>query len=148
MARFFFQKGFTLLEMLLSVALMGALAGLSLPVYQSFQVRNDLDIAATTLAQSIRRAEVLSQGSAGDTTWGVAIQSGSIVIFQGASYAVRDVTWDEVFSVPTSITVTGASEIIFAKVTGLPTTTPTITLSTPINETRTLTINTYGTVLY
>jgi len=142
------NAGFTLIEILLSVAAITIIAGISIPVYQSFQVRNDLDIATVEIAQSARRAQTLSQAVDGDTSWGIKIQSGSIVVFKGVSYAARDITFDEVFDVPTSITPSGVSEIVFAKFTGLPQTTGTITFTSNANETRTITINAKGVVSY
>lgn len=140
--------GFTLIEVLLSIAMMAIIAGISIPIYQSVQVRNDLDIAATTLAQSIRRSQVLSQGMDGDTNWGVKVQIGSIIIFRGVSYAARDVSFDEVFSVPTSIVPSGLSEIISEKLTGMPQSMGTITFTSSLNETRTLTLNAKGNINY
>ena len=141
------KRGFTLPELLLSVAIIGALAGLSLPVYRSLMMKNDLDIAANTVAISLRRAQVLSQAVDGDITWGVKTQSGSIVVFKGASYASRDSMYDESFDIPTSISPSGTTEYIFSKFTGLPEVTGTVTLTTE-NDTRTVTINTKGTVSY
>jgi prepilin-type N-terminal cleavage/methylation domain-containing protein len=142
------NAGFTLIEILLSVAAITIIAGISIPVYQSFQVRNDLDIATVEIAQSARRAQTLSQAVDGDTSWGIKIQSGSIVVFKGVSYAARDITFDEVFDVPTSITPSGVSEIVFAKFTGLPQTTGTITYTSNANETRTVVINQKGMIDY
>ncbi|QQR77648.1 MAG: prepilin-type N-terminal cleavage/methylation domain-containing protein [Candidatus Moraniibacteriota bacterium] len=139
-------RAFTLLEVLLSVAALAVIAGISLPIYQSFQVRNDLDIAATTVAQSCRRATVLAQASDGDTNWGVHIQPGSIVLFRGTSYVARNATFDEIFAMPTSIVSSGMSDVVFAKFTGMPTTTGTTTLTSSTNETRTITINAKGMV--
>ena len=141
------KRGFTLPELLLSVAIIGALAGLSLPVYRSLMMKNDLDIAANTVAISLRRAQVLSQAVDGDITWGVKTQSGSIVVFKGASYASRDSMYDESFDIPTSISPSGTTEYIFSKFTGLPEVTGTVTLTTE-NDTRTVTINTKGAVSY
>lgn len=141
-------KGFTLLEMLLSVAAIAIIAGIGIPVYQSFQNRNDLDVAAETLAQTLRRAQILSQAVDGDTSWGLYAQSGSITLFKGASYASRESAFDEAFDVPTSITLTGVSEIVFTKFTGLPQATGTITLTSNIGETRNVTLNAKGTVSY
>lgn len=140
--------GFTLIEVLLSVAIIVLLAGLSAPIYQSFQTRNDLDIAATTIAQSLRRSRVLSQAVDGDTTWGLYIQSDNIIVFQGTSFAERNTGFDEAFDLPGSITPTGASEIIFDKFTGDPQTTGTVTLTSSTNETRNITINEKGTITY
>jgi len=141
-------RGFTLLELLLSVAVIGLLAASSIPVYQSFQIRNDLDITAENTAQSLRRAQLLSQAADGDTSWGVKIQSASLVLFKGASYAVRDTTFDEEFAIPTSITPSGVSEVVFTKFTGLPQVSGTINFNSNINETRTVTLNSKGMVSY
>lgn len=141
------KQGFTLLELLLSVAIIAILAGLSLPVYRTLLSKNDLDIATTTTAQSLRRAQMLSQAVDGDTTWGLKIQSSSIVIFKGASFASRDTTFDETFSMPSTIGVLGTTEIVFAKMTGLPQSTGTVSLTSE-TDTKTVTINGKGTVTF
>lgn len=141
-------RAFTLIEVLLSVAAIAAIAGISVPIYQSFQVRNDLDIAATTLAESCRRAAVLAQASDGDASWGVRVQTGSITLFKGTIYAGRDTSLDELFAVPTSIVSSGLSEIVFAKFTGMPIATGVTTFISPANESRTITINAKGMVDY
>ena len=141
-------KGFTLLEVLLSIGLITVLAGLSLPVYQALQNRNDLDIATVTVAQTLRRAQLLSQAVDGDTNCGIKLQSGSVTLFKGTSYAARDASFDEVFDVPTSITQSGVGEVVFAKFTGMPQTTGTITLTSSTNEVRNLILNAKGTITY
>lgn len=142
------KTGFTLLEVLLSLAAIVLISGLSIPVYQSFQVRNDLDIAATTYTQTLRRAQILSQAIDGDIAWGVNIISGSITLFRGTSYLTRDSDFDEVFAIPASITPSGIVEVVFTKFTGLPQTTGSVTLTSNTNETRVITINTRGTINY
>ena len=142
------NTGFTLLEVLLVVAFIGVLFGIGAPVYQSFQNRNDLDIAANTIAQTLRRAQVLSQAVDGDTTWGAYVASGSITLYKGGSYASRDTSYDEVFDMPTSITSSGISEVTFNKLAGVPQTTGTITLTSANNDVRTITINEKGTINY
>lgn len=136
------------MEILLSIAVIAIIAGISVPIYQSFHVRNDLDIATVEMAQTLRRAQILSEAVDGDTSWGLKIQSGSLTLFKGVSYAARDTAFDELFDVPTSITSSGVSEIVFTKFSGLPQTTGTITLTSNVNETRTITINAKGMVSY
>lgn len=136
------------MEVLLSVALIALIAGLSIPVYQTLQVRNDLDVAATTATETLRRAQVLSQAVDGDARWGVHMQSGSITLFQGASYASRNEEFDEVFAVPTVITPSGTKEFVYAKFSGLPQTTGTLTLTSDNDETRNITVNEKGTITY
>ena len=50
------NKGFTILEVLLSIATITIIAGIIIPVYESFQVRNELDLAAGTIAAGIWQA--------------------------------------------------------------------------------------------
>lgn len=142
------KLGFTLLEVVLTVSVIAALMALAIPVYQSFQVKNDLDIAAQTMAQSLRRAQILAQAVEGDASWGVQAASGAIVLFKGVNFATRDPNYDETFEVPGSITSSGLLEVVFSKFSGLPQSTGLITLTTVTNETKTITINAKGAVLY
>lgn len=141
------NQGFTLLELLLCVAIISGLAGLSLPVYRNLIKKNDLDIAVNTVVSSLRRAQVLSQAVDGDTTWGLKTQSGSVVIFKGESFTTRDTNFDETFEVPTTISISGTTEIVFTKFTGFPQSTGTINLSSE-SDVRSVTINGKGMVDY
>lgn len=145
-----FQKngGFTFIEIILVVALIGITAGISIPVYQSFQTRNDLEISGITIAQTLRRAQILSQAVDGDMSWGVNVEVGNIILFKGESFSLRDTKFDEVFSMPTSISVSGLEEIVFEKFTGEPQNTGTTTLTSINNEKRSININSKGTISY
>ena len=142
------NKGFTLLDMLLSITLLGIIGGMIIPSYHTFIVRNDLDIATISLANNLRRAQALSQSADGDMTWGVRVGVGSILIYKGVSYVARDSTFDQNTQMPKSIVPTGLSEINFSKVVGLPNATGTFTLTSQANEKRTITINEKGMVDY
>ena len=137
-----------MIEMLLSVAIISLIAGMGIPVYRTFQVRNDLDVATNTLAQSLRRAQILAQSMEGDSPWGVALSTGSITLFRGSSYASRNTDYDEVFSMPENITISGDSEYTFQKFTGDPTEDGSTDLTSVDQETRTLNLNEKGTVDY
>jgi hypothetical protein len=81
-------------------------------------------------------------------TWGVRLGVGSILIYKGSSYILRDVDYDENTQIPKSIVPTGISEITFSKVFGVPSATGTFTLTSQANEKRTITINEKGMVDY
>ena len=142
------EIGISMLEILLVVALIAIVAGFSVPVYQSFQVQNDLDIAATTLAQTLRRAQISSQGMRDDTQWGVYVKSGDITLFQGASYTGRDVDYDEVYSVPTTIIPSSNWEVVFDKYTGNLAADSSLILTASNGRTKNIVINTKGMVEY
>ncbi len=140
------NRGFTLAEIVLALAVISFIAGFGIPIYQSYQTRNDLDIAAGTIAQSLRRAQTLAQGGSGDSSWGLYVQSDFIAIFRGGSYLTRNSDFDEVFTMPGVITPTGLHEVVFAKFSGEPNATGEIVLTSSANETRNITINTKGAV--
>ena len=142
------RSGFTLIEMALSVALLGIIFGMTMPMYHTFSVRNDLDIATFTVVQSLRRAQVLSQVSDGDSSWGVRVSSGSILIYKGSSFILREEEYDENTSIPTTILISGLQDVVFSKQTGLPQNTGTVSLTSSSNETRNVTINQKGMVDY
>lgn len=143
------KRGFTLLELLLSVAVIGLLAGISIPVLSRVQTKTDLDTATAVFVSSLRRAEALAQSVDGDTSWGVHTASGVVVLFKGISYAGRDATYDEIFSVPTTITVSGLTDVVMNKFTGYPTATGTATfVSSVLPDTKTVSVNAKGAVSY
>ena len=142
------QAGFTLLEVLLSVAIIALLTGMSLPVYESFARKNDLDITAQQLASTLRRAQTYARSGHRDSVWSVEVQSAAVTLFQGTSFASRNQAYDEKFTIPSSITTAGLGEVQFAKLNATPNTTGSITLTSSTNSTRTLTINAKGMVEY
>ena len=111
------QKGFTLIEVVLSVAIISLLASFSIPVYQSFQIKNGVDVAAMTVAQTLRRAQLLSQSMEEDDGWGVTVAAGSVTLFKGTSVGSE---YDEVFTISNGITVGGVTTFVFSKATGIP----------------------------
>lgn len=138
-----------MLELLLVMASITIIASLSLPIYSALQPRNDLNVATNVTAQSLRRAQLLSQSGSGNTTWGVKVQPGSIVVFKGANYTSRDAAYDEIFPIAGNISVSGISEVVFDKTIGNAQTTGNLTLISPLNgENLTVNINAKGTVTY
>lgn len=140
------QRGFSLIELLLSIALIGILAGLSMPVYSGYVAHNDAHITAAALAQAYRHAQALARAGEGDSTWGVHVVSGSITVFKGASYAARDTDYDELFSVSSGLGISGTSDTVFDKLTGNPDAAGSVTISATAGSTRVITINEKGMV--
>src|SRR3989338_412505 len=140
--------GFTLLEVILVIATIAVLAAICVPVYSKLQVKNDLDVAANTVTQTLRRAQTLSQAVDGDDTCGVKLQSSDITLFKGTSYAARDIDFDEVYSLSGNVTPSGITEAVFSKLLGTPNTTGTITLTSSNNDVQNITLNSKGVLDY
>lgn len=137
-----------LLEVLLSVVLIAVLAVITIPIYQSFQVKNDLELAVNTVSQTLRRAQIFAESVASDTAWGVFVGSSSITLFRGPSFSSRVTSSDEVFDLPSTISPGGLREFIFLKFSGEPQATGTLTLTSSANETKSVSVNSKGVVTY
>ncbi len=142
------EGGFTLVELLLSVTIIGILTALSLPVYETFARRNDLDLTAQSVAGALRRAQVYARGNNYDSNWGVKFQSGSATLYRGTSYATRTSGFDETTTIPGTVSVSGLDDIQFAKLTGTPSATGTLTLTSTTNDSRAISLNAEGMVNY
>lgn len=140
--------GFTLLEVLLSVVIITALTGISLPVYESFVRRNDLDLTAQGIASMLRRADTYARAVKNDSPWSVEVQATTVTLFQGTNFASRTTTFDETLTIPASIAPSGLGEVQFAKFSADPNVTGNITLTSTTNDVRTITINAKGMVSY
>ena len=138
-----------MIEIILSIALITIVSLAPILVSQWFQSQNNLDLSAILVVQALRHAQVLAQASYFDTSWGIKIQTGSVVIFRGSSYSGRIVDYDETISFPAPIESTGISEIVFSKFSGAPDEVGQIILGIPNTNTIThLTLREKGIVDY
>lgn len=141
------RAGFTLVEMLLVISLIAVIGVFSAPVYQNFQNRTDVDIASATLTNSFRLAQAQAMDMVGDESWGVHIGTGSIVIFRGATYATRNTAFDDVYKISSGVQLTGLSEVIFGKMTGMPSATGSVTMQ-DAGRSVTVSLNPLGVVSF
>lgn len=143
------MKGFTMLEMLLSVAIIGIIAGLSAPVFVAFSNRQDIIQAEKNIVDALRRAQQYSANERVNSQWGVRFQPGSVIVFRGASYATRDASYDEISSMPSTVAMSYTGDIVFSQLYGIPSTTLTQVLSSQVDSTtQTVTMNAKGMVDY
>ena len=139
-------RGFTLLELLLVLAMIALVFAIGGPISTSLFRQNNLQSAAETTAQFLSRAQLRATAVENDSPWGVALQNSQVVLFQGTSFANRDSAWDEVFEFSSSLQNSGLAEIIFAKLSGEPSTTGQIVFTDTSGDSKTLTLNSAGVV--
>lgn len=125
------KEGFTLLELIVVIGIIGVAAGISVPVYRDYQIRSDLYLATEQVTQGLGRAQMRAQSAEEDDAWGFYVPAG--VLFKGESYATRDPSFDELYPMPATIGVTGILEVAYSKIEGKPSLTGPVTLTT-INE--------------
>ncbi len=142
------SQGFTLIEVLLVVAIITLITVVSAPLVLSFQNANELDVSTNTLAQYLYQAQSYSLNRAHDCNWGVTINGQDLTLFCGDNYANRDANRDITYQMPLGITVQNNTEINYVKLTGVPQSTGSFTLATVGNRTATVTVNKKGMVDY
>lgn len=141
-------KSVSLLEVILSIAIMVVIMGFSVPVYGSLKTKTDLDNATNHFVNAMRRAQISARGMASDSNWGVKFETGKITIFRGESFDTRTQSSDETIEISPQIGIAGTDEIIFSKFSGNPASATTSTLNFEVVETRTINVNEKGTISY
>ncbi len=141
--------GFSLLELLLTIAIVLGLAGAAAGFYTQFLVRNAVSNASDQLVQSLRKAQFYALESYRSNTggWGVYWDNGShtLSLYQGVDYAHK--TFTEDFIISPSVSLAGITEISFSRVNGVPSAgaPATITVS-GLGSSRTISLNGQGVV--
>ena len=152
-----FQKGFTLLEFLIALALMILLVGAALPLYGNLLWTTQLHETALRAVGDIRLARELSVARKDDSQYGVYLDvnpvgTDRLIFFRGGSYGGRNPSYDRVTTFSDLILLQkvlsgGGSQIVFSKNAGIPSATGTITIThTGSNTTRAIIVNAYGMV--
>jgi prepilin-type N-terminal cleavage/methylation domain-containing protein len=141
------KKAFSLLELLIVIAIFSIFVGMGTSVYYSMKSHTNLELGTSSMVEAVRFAESSSQSGKADSKWGVKILTNKIIIFKGDSYALRDTSFDSIFDLPAGVSGSGLSEIIFEKVSGATANTGTIVLTNG-TESKNLVVNSAGTVSY
>ena len=140
------SRGFTVVELLIVVAMFSLIAGFAPAFYSRFLSQDAVAETADRLAGSLRNAQGYSLAGKGNLPWGVALNGGALVLFQGNSFATRNAALDRRVAVPSSVSVSGFSETVFARVSGVPTAPLTVLLTASGGASRTVTMNVLGVV--
>lgn len=142
------KKGFTLIELLISISIFGLLVGISIPLLQSFQVSSQLDDTTQKLVQTLHRGQLRSMSMDQNSVWSISTQDRLITLFKGTDYSTRDVNYDEVYELPTTINISGLSQISFSKLDGKTINTGNIVLRSVNTEEQSISINSNGVIEY
>lgn len=143
-----YQKGFTLLEVLLVLGTLAIIAGISVPLALGYQAKYSAGRVETELGQTLRRAQTYARAMYYDSEWGVRVNGGEVVLFQGLTYLDRNPDFDERYDIPRSVTVDGLEEVVFAKLSGQPDITGTFQISAESGDQKQVEVNEVGMVEY
>ncbi len=106
------------MEILIVIALSVFLLALGAPVIWDFYRQIELRGESQNLISYLKTARGASMANKNQALHGVYIDAQNYIIFEGASYAVRDLSKDQIFLKSRIVTISGASEIIFQQLSG------------------------------
>jgi len=127
-------RGFTLIELLLVIALVVLFGAVLFPIGISSYQSQVLSQTKEEVIHSLRFAQTFAMSGKHDSAFGIKIVSEGYILFEGNAYTSRVEANDEFFSVPGVISFSGIDEIVFTKLSGTPSITGTIIISSQNRE--------------
>src|SRR3989339_252576 len=153
------MRGFTLVELSITIAIIIILAVVSAPIYGSLQVRTQLGESSAQIVQALRGARELSVAGYKSQAHGIYLNfnnlgADSYVAYQGLSYAARDTAYDQVFVLEKALSFvnvdlnqdSGDIDINFSQGLGLPNSQGSFKLAHGAQGVKTISINKKGKV--
>jgi prepilin-type N-terminal cleavage/methylation domain-containing protein len=114
------MKGFSLIEMLVVLAIIGIIGSISVVTFNTMRKVGDAKHAAYVYVDSLKEAKNMAKMMKYDTNWGVKVNESDTVVFNGPSYSGRESAHDSQYVIPSNLNISGVTEIVFSKFTGLP----------------------------
>ena len=112
------EKGFTIFEMLIVTGILAIILAIGIPISWNFYLDYELVYEQKTLNSLLGYARNLSMVNSGEAAHGLYIDSSNFVVFEGNSYASRNVNADKPFPRSSAITITGPVEQWFLPLSG------------------------------
>ncbi len=140
------MKGFTILEILLSVAMISILVGASVPLYSIYSSRDVVTQGSYLVVNSLYTAKIHSMSGKDDDIWGIYLQSSGVTFYKGESFNLRDASYDYFIDFQEEVSISGINDISFDK-KGISSQSGTVTISNQGQE-KSITINEEGIIDY
>lgn len=152
------RRGFTLVELLISVAILAIMGAMGAVSLSGFRRDRQLELAASDITYTLRRAQSAAIAQENSSAWGVHFDNpssgaDSFSLFYGNSYATGTILSMNRLSsfLDYSDPSTGSTkDVLFAKATGLPGASTTIVIirAGVASSSRTVTVNAIGKASY
>lgn len=117
-----YQRGFTLIEIVIVIAILGTLGVAGIVSLLSQRVNRDLLTTGQNALTVLRLAQSKTIAGEGNSQWGVHLDPSQFVLFRGSSYA--GATSMQTFALPATVDVGnislvgGGPDIIFTRISG------------------------------
>ena len=145
------MKGFTLLEVLISVAILAIVGTILISAFGSFRAAEDLREAHSNIIGLLKDARARTLSSDSNSGYGVHFETLRAVLFKGVAYSSSD-PLNEIYNLPGSVQIStislgGPVDTVFTRLLGTTTSSGTVILQSLRNSsTKVITIEPTGVV--
>ena len=126
--------GFTLLELLLVIAILGIISAVAVPMSGSFLARSSRQVATDRIASEIYKAQNFAMNErvySGSVIWGVCLTGNTFRMFNGSCASPN---YREDYSLPSGLSLSGLSLVTFGNLRGEPSAATTITITNSLGS--------------
>jgi len=128
------KKAFTLIEITIVISLLALILTIAVPYGLRFFRVERLNSASREILEALRLSQAQAIGQKHDDQFGVYIGPEDYTLFRGSSYLERTQSYDQSYPLSSQIELSGLNEIVFGKLTGLPSQTGEIILRSGARE--------------
>lgn len=112
------SAGFSLLEILLAIGILSVIFAIGLPTSVDFYSSYQFDSEVNTFVSILEQARNSAMTNRNESSHGVYAAPNQFIIFQGSSYAARDISQDRIFPRDGNINISGPTELAFTSLSG------------------------------
>lgn len=134
------KRGFTFVEVLISLGIIGLLVGLAIPFYQTFYLSSQLDNTTSELVQTLRDAQQKAMASESGQAFGVRLEQRRFILFR-EFYNPSD-SYNEITNLPNTVWISSGvgQNIVFNQLKGTTSNLISITIKSSGNRSRNISI--------
>lgn len=148
------HKAFSLVELILVIAILGILAGVFFFSFSSLLIKTELDTKSIEVRNLLRTAQNQAAARWNDSRWGVYfdIPASQATLFAGPSFAARNQQFDTLLALPLSVKINaliingGGTEVVFRRGSGETTQFGSVTLTGANGTPQTIYFNAIGQI--
>lgn len=150
-----FEYGFTLVELIIIMALFSMVAAFSFPYFRSQTVQYQLEASSDELYGMLRQAQSRAMSGYNASSWGIHWDTDTYTLFSGDDYDTRDTIHDQVIplapsiTIHTTVSVSGAlypEDVVFHELTGTTDADGIITIVSSISDTQQYSVEPQGQI--
>lgn len=141
------KNGFTLIELIVVICILILMLAIFWPIGMNFYMQETLNKTQQQVVWILKQARANAVNQKNNAAFGVQLVTGSAIMFQGNSFETRQQEQDVIYTLATSVNVSGAQTIVFAPNTGFVSASLTIKLSIPAAS-KEISVNPLGVLEY